>query len=142
MTWEDVLRKRFFGRRKTPDQIVDPTGSFTGKIDQIIQEAKKVEEFMTSYYLKIFGKQDPNRPMKAMSSYQYFTSTLKTLIGIKDKYNIDRGKSAFPIDRALSSINNQIPDLMNLLKTEPEFLQALKGALGQLASLSNGMVKI
>mgnify|MGYP003127584623 FL=1 len=61
---------------------------------------------------------------------------------IKDKYNIDRGKSAYPIDRALSSINNQIPDLMNLLKTEPEFLQGLKGALGQLASLSNGMVKI
>tara|TARA_R110002020_G_scaffold10314_2_gene39755 strand:+ start:1260 stop:1688 length:429 start_codon:yes stop_codon:yes gene_type:complete len=142
MSWKDVLRKRLFGRRKTPDQIVDPTGSFTGKIDQIIQEVKKVKDFMDSYYLKIFGEQDPNRPMEAMRSYQYFNSTLETFMEIKEPHNIDRGKSAYSIDRTLSSINKQIPNLMNALRTEPEFLQGLKEALGQLASLSNGIVKI
>ena len=142
MTWEDVLRKRFFGRRKTPDQIVDPTGIFTGKVDQIINAAKTARNYMDSNYTKIFGKPNPNRPPQAINDFVRFSSSLEDLGRIKEDSNLSAGKFILTIDGAFKQINRLIAQIMTTLKTEPEFLQGLKGALGQLASLSNGMVKI
>lgn len=97
---------------------------------------------MDSNYTKIFGKPNPNRPPQAINDFVRFSSSLEDLGRIKEDSNLSAGKFILTIDGAFKQINRLIAQIMTTLKTEPEFLQGLKGALGQLASLSNGMVKI